>query len=212
MDEAIKFTETVDKLTILVAKTQNAEGEHARGFFGWLLLMMTAVFMYILFAQLEHWTIGYIIFAAVLFFLFIIGCRLAEKIFHKEIIEVTPDTLSIIDKYLVTKKIQTLALPHISNILLAEDHRYAPKFNQTYDEYIQGSATNVSDLPVGGTLDIFYGERIVNFAKNVTRWDAEEIIIRINAFTGNNFNESARKWDEDSYLLGDDEVDLEEAQ
>ena len=204
MDEAIKFNETPSKLTIVVAKTQSAEGEHARGFFGWLLLMMTVVFMYVFFARLEHWTIGYIIFAAVLLFLFIIGCRLAEKVFHKEVVEVTPDTLSIIDKYLVTEKRKTLALSNISNILLAEDHRYAPKANQTYDEYIHGSQINLNDLPIGGTLDIFYGEKIVNFAKNVTRWDAEEIIIRINAFTGNNFNESTIKGDEDSYLFGED--------
>ena len=117
----------------------------------------------------------------------IIVFRFFKRINNKESILVTPDSLFVINVYLINRKITKYDIGEISSLMYCgvpnkTDH---PLKGQSFDylgfdsqEYVIRNVNN------DGNISFVYNQKQINFGKEVYSWDAEKIDGIFNKITG----------------------------
>lgn len=191
MEENLKFTETNTQLKIEIIPVIKPIEK--------IVFILKTVFyagigigfMAVLIFQMKDLGFMLIGLFAVVAVYFLVGRTYFNNTFYKEIIEVTKDDIKVIDQYLFAKKIRVFPIAEIAHIGFIGQRQYTrhPLDGDNMD--FNGFATMEREMQYlikDGTIEIFYNGAGRRFGKNLPSWDAEEVIKRIAAFTGNNLN------------------------
>ncbi|MES2653991.1 MAG: hypothetical protein V4620_00270 [Bacteroidota bacterium] len=191
MEENLKFTETDSRLTIEIIPVIKPIEKVVFIVKSLFYVGIGVGLMAVLIFQMSDLGLILVGFFAILAVYILIGRTYFNNTFYKEIIEVTKDDILVIDQYPFSKKIKTFPIAEISHIGFVGQRKYTqhPLDGNAID--FNGFATMEKEMQYlikDGTIEIFYNGAGRRFGKNLPSWDAEEIIKRITAFTGNNLN------------------------
>jgi hypothetical protein len=202
MSKAIKYTETSDKLIIEIVPKMKPIVK-----FG----LMTNAFLFIItgfslivntLLEIYHYNDFSIVFVCFFLSLCIIcviaGKKFLDRVYQKEIVEVSKTTIHYITKYLFTQKQKLFALSDVTNIDFVGEHKFSnhPLEGKSFDYLGLGvQEKQLQFLIQDGTLGITCNGVIERFGKNIASWDADEIVDKIEKFTGSTFriNESSEE-------------------
>jgi len=198
MSESLKFSESKQKLTIEILPSIKPIVKFGLIFQGLLITIVSIVLGFVIFSNLSNIGIVSLAFVACCFFLFIIGRKYLRRVFYKEIIEVTKNELTIIDKYLTAKDSESFMISEISNICFAGQHNFTSHFldNGTVDFSGLSITERETQLLIeDGTIELLSNDKKRRFGKNIASWDAEKIISRIEIYIGRNLHSDNTKED-----------------
>ena len=190
MKETLKFSSTKEKLTIEINPSMKPIVKLGLAFQGLLITAFSIGFVLFILYQVSEIGIATFAFMGFGIVYFIVGRKYLRRVFCKEIIEITTHEITIIDKYLTTKATRSFLISEISNISFAGQHSYTrhPLAGESTDYTGFGvSEQGIQYLIADGTIEIFCNGGTRRFGKNIASWDAEEIVSRIEKFTGKNF-------------------------
>lgn len=189
--ENLKFTETDSQLTIeiipLIKPIEKIVFIVKTVFYAGIAVGCLALIIF----QFKDAIFYILYFFAILAVYFLVGRTYFNNTFYKEIIEVTKDDIKVIDQYMFAEKTRIYSIAEIAHIGFVGQRKYTrhPLDGDSMD--FNGFATMEKEMQYlikDGTIEIFYNGAGRRFGKNLPSWDAEEIIQRIVAFTGNNLS------------------------
>ena len=191
MEENLKFTETDSQLTVEIVPVIKPIEK--------IVFIVKTVFyvgigiglMAVLIFQMRDLSFILLGFFAILAVYFLVGRTYFNNTFYKEIIEITKKDITVIDQYPFSKKLKTFPIADISHIGFVGQRKYTPHPLDGNTMDFNGFATMEKEMQYlikDGTIEIFYNGAGRRFGKNLPSWDAEEIIEKITAFTGNNLS------------------------
>ena len=128
-------------------------------------------------------------FAGALVFLYA-GKKYLENVYYKETIRVSSTEITVIIKKLAQSREHTFAIKDITSFGYAGEEVFTkhPMHNDVID--FTGLATTERELQfliAEGTLEIETAEQRFRFGKNIASWEAEEVIVNIEAYLGKAF-------------------------
>ncbi len=199
MYPTIKYLETDDLLTIEVIPKMKpiiVLGLILQGLLYTSLPVGLLFVAYTTFIEVNDLSLSWFpILVVVAVFYFIAGIVYLKRVFAKEIVKVTKDTLTLeISEFFLTRK-RTYKIEKIAHFAYSgrEDFTRHPLAKDQYD--ITGLGAEESEIQYlieKGTLTFFYEGTTTQFGKNVDSEDAEEIIRKIEKHTGNNLSSDDR--------------------
>lgn len=113
--------------------------------------------------------------------------RYIERVREKEIIHITPESISISKKKILGKETSIYEMKHIRNLRYELPPVYTdhPLKGESFDYLgFQTRDKEIQQLHDEGRLTFFYDGQEVRFGKMLASWDAEEIGEKIRDITG----------------------------
>ena len=158
-----------------------------RAFFVLFFVISTALFAI---SCLKESLILALICFAVAFVLFLVFFRILSAAFFQEQLIVTKEDIKVIHKNLSSSKEYVFRLDEVKYFGFADQHYTKhPMDNPVVD--FTGLATQERELQYiidEGNIRIETGEKNIKFGKNMPSWDVEELVEKIEAFTGHRFS------------------------
>ncbi len=157
---------------------------------------------------LDESVVASVICFGITFVLFLIFFKLLNSAFFKEFLIVTKDDLTVIQKTLSETKKNTFRLNEI-NYLGFADQQYTkhPLDNPIVD--FTGLATQERELQYvidEGNIKIATDRKTMKFGKHLPSWEVEEMIEKIEKFSGKKFQTSPQPVYEAATDLSSDEI------
>lgn len=186
MKESIQYLETEGKLTIVILPLMKPIVKTGLAFIGILVIGLSITFATVILYSLVDMGIMALVFGSFAGFGFYLGSKYLGRAFSKEIIEITTDRITIIDKYLFKKEVKTFSIEEILNIDFVGRNNFTahPLAGQTVD--YTGFGTSEKELQFiieDGAIEISNQQETKRFGKNIPSWDAEILMARLKKFT-----------------------------
>jgi hypothetical protein len=194
--ETLKITATDEHLTIKISPSMKPIIKFGLVFQGLLYAFTLIGLIFMFFKTIDD--MGFVTFGffALAVICFIIGRKYLSRVFYKESVVTTKTELIIIENSLFEKKIHKYLIDEISNISFIGQNEFTPNLitgSEIYSNGLRIGENEIQYLIEDGTIGFFHNGITKRFAKNIASWDAEEIISRIESFTGKKFNVRAKK-------------------
>ncbi|MBL7934726.1 MAG: hypothetical protein JNM51_02830 [Bacteroidia bacterium] len=160
-------------------------------FMGFLIMLAVAAFLFMAFTIITDITVLaiFLISAAILFFY--ISKKYFQNVFYKEQITIEGDKLTVSNKSWGTEKIHEFNINDIKFFGHVGMREYTehPMNNSIVD--FTGLATGERELQFlidDGTIEIETEDEVLRFGKNMSSWDTEEVIAKIEKYTNRKFS------------------------
>ena len=186
MTESIKYLETEGKLTIVISPLMKGIIKFGLVFQGVLVIGFSITFTVITLYSLIDMGFWALMFGSFVVFGFYLGIKYLDRAFHKEIIEITKDSVTIIDKYLFKKEVKTFSTTDILNIDFVGRNNFTehPLTGKTGDYFGFGTSEKELQFVIeDGAIEISSQLETKRFGKNIPSWDAETLMTRVKKFT-----------------------------
>ena len=120
---------------------------------------------------------------------FLVGGSFLRRVIQYEIIEVTHDTISIVNKYLLNRRSQNYSWDKVSDIFFVGREAFTPHpfEGKHFDIGFGAFEKQVNYLISDGNMILVSSGESIRFGRNIPSWDAEDFLSQIEDFTGRNF-------------------------
>jgi hypothetical protein len=186
MKESIKYLEAEDKLTIVILPLMKPIVKTGLVFIGLLATGLSLTFAVVILYSLVDMGFMALVFGSFSGFGFYLGIKYLDRAFHKETIEITKDSVTIIDKYLFKKEEKTFSTADILNIDFVGRNNFTdhPLAEKTGDYIGFGASEKELQFIIeDGAIEISNQQETKRFGKNIPSWDAETLLTRVKKFT-----------------------------
>jgi hypothetical protein len=185
-NESIKYLETEDKLTIVILPIMKPITKTGIAFMGILAIGLSITFTIVILYSLFDMGFMALVFGSFAAFGFYVGMKYLERAFNKEIIEITKDSITIIDKYLLKKEVKTFMVTEILNLDFVGRNNFTPHPLTGNSVDYTGFGVSEKELQYvieDGAIEISSKQETKRFGKNIPSWDTEVIMTRVKKFT-----------------------------
>ena len=186
MGNMIEYLQTNDKLTIVIPSPVKPIVKYGLAFQGILFLGLSIAFAGVIVYSLNDMGFMAILFASFSVLGVYSGFRYLSRAFHRELIEVTNDKLTVTDKYLFRSYVSVFKISDIQTLNVAGRNNFTshPLEGKSLDYTGFGvSEKELQYIVEDGVIEIADKNKTKRVGKNLPSWDAEEITKKIKEFT-----------------------------
>jgi hypothetical protein len=186
MKESIQYLETEDKLTIVILPLMKPIVKTGLAFIGLLAIVLSITFGVVILYSLMWMGFMALVLGSFAAFGFYLGTKYIGRAFNKEIIEITRDRITIINKSLLKKEAKTFSVKEISDLDFVGRNTFTPHPLTGNSVDYTGFGIPEKELQYlieDGAIEITSKKEKIRFGKNIPSWDAEVVVTRVMKFT-----------------------------
>jgi hypothetical protein len=183
INNRICFTESADNFVLVISSGLKPIVKHI---YIMSIICFTGMFFLFLYNMLLE---NSIILFGLCFLCISVSIVYLKRVSKKEIISINKTTISITQKDFIETKFRSYLISDVFYFRYAGENKFTSHsigVNNFDYLVIQTTEKEIQNIIKDGTLEFFCNGERVRFGMDVPAWDAEEIISRIEKFTGNN--------------------------